>query len=194
VCLQRSGLHAANSCPDDGLSYKTIHDVDVQTARRRRLVPCGPGGSIHDYVPFYFGPLSPMLLRLKSGRVEGYSEGQEPIIYLVSTVESVIEAGLGFVFSDGHGLATFTSWFSDLNDLSKVDWDVVGKRYWADTIDNPDQQRRKQAEFLIHDFCPWWLINEIGVINRDVKLGVEEILHQYSNVLPVNIRQQWYYY
>ena len=30
---------------------------------------------MHDYVPFYFGVLSPMLLQLKTGRVTGYNEG-----------------------------------------------------------------------------------------------------------------------
>lgn len=38
---------------------------------------------MHDYVPFYFGPLSPMMLNLKTGRVAGYEEDQEPLIYLV---------------------------------------------------------------------------------------------------------------
>ena len=37
--------------------------------------------------------------------VENYDEGQEPLIYAVSTVETIAQAGLGFVFSDGHGIA-----------------------------------------------------------------------------------------
>ncbi|MCK4390123.1 MAG: DUF4433 domain-containing protein [Desulfobacterales bacterium] len=68
-------------------------------------IPCGPGGVIHDYVSFYFGYLCPMLLQLHTGRVEGYADGQDPIIYLVSTVQTVLESGSGFVFSDGHGIA-----------------------------------------------------------------------------------------
>jgi ssDNA thymidine ADP-ribosyltransferase, DarT len=109
--LRRAGLHAPNLTPNDGLAYRTIHNSQVQANRQLKALPCGPGGTIHDYVPFYFGPLSPMLLNLKSGRVEGYYEGQEPLIYLVTTVEDVLNSGASYVFSDGHGLATFTSWY-----------------------------------------------------------------------------------
>ena len=35
---------------------------------------------MHDYVPFYFGQLSPMLLQLKTNRVAGYTEGQDPLM------------------------------------------------------------------------------------------------------------------
>ena len=52
-----------------------------------------------------------MLLQLRTGRVPGYDEGQEPLIYLVSTAQAVLDAGTDFVFSDGHGLATFTDWY-----------------------------------------------------------------------------------
>lgn len=104
----------------------------MKESRQIRNVPCGHGGSFHDYVPFYFGPLSVMLLNLYTGRVEAYDEGQEPIVYLVTSVQRVVQAGLPFVFSDGHGLANFTDWYDDLTSLTAIDWDIVGARYWAD--------------------------------------------------------------
>ena len=109
VVMQRGGLHAPNFTPQDGLTYKTIHNIDVQLKRADKLIPCGPGGVIHDYVPFYFGPLSPMMLNLKTGRVAGYTEGQEPLVYLGTMAQSIAESESGFVFSDGHGLAAYTS-------------------------------------------------------------------------------------
>ena len=133
VCLRRGGIFAPNFTPKDGLAYKTIHSAEIQQERRVRRVRCGPGGVIHDYVPFYFGYLSPMMLKLKTGQVEGYDEGQDPLIYLVSTVQAACDAGKGFIFSDGHGLAAFTKWSDDLDDLDKVDWAMVYQRYWRDT-------------------------------------------------------------
>ena len=102
--LSRGALHAPHSTPEDGLPYRPIHNLSVQASRHIKPIPCGPGGTIHDYVPFYFGPLSVMLLNLKTGRVPGYSEGQTPLIYLLTTAQAVRR----FVFSDGHGLAGFT--------------------------------------------------------------------------------------
>jgi hypothetical protein len=100
--LRRGGLHAPNHTPADGLPYRTIHNATVQASRRNRVVPCGPGGTVHDYVPFYFGPHSVMLLNLHTGRVEGYNGGQEPIIYLVTSIGRIVAAGLPYVFTDGH--------------------------------------------------------------------------------------------
>jgi len=195
ILLCRGGLHAPNNPPNDGLPYKTIHNESIQCERRIRPIHCGPGGVIHDYVSFYLGPRSPMLYQLHTGRVADYHEGQEPIIYLVSTVKRIRESGVQFVFSDGHGIARMTDWFDDLNDMSKVDWDTVNAKYWKDKIDDMDRQRRKQAEFLVYRFFDWNLICEIGVINNMRKKEVELIMSGFDDIFQRNvyIRPEWYY-
>jgi hypothetical protein len=102
LCLRRAALHAPNHTPDDGHGYRTIHNPDIQAERRVRQIPRGPGGTIHDCISFYFGPRSPMLLQLHTGRVPGYTEGQAPLVYLVSSAQAVGAAGVPFVFSDGY--------------------------------------------------------------------------------------------
>ena len=193
--LHRAALHATNHVPNDGLPYRTIHNVDIQNERHVRAMPCGPGGTLHDYVPFYFGYLSPMLLQLKTNRVPGYSEGQAPLVYLVSSAQAIAAAGCRFVFSNGHGIAAFTEWFDDLSRLDDVDWSMVNQRYWSDNMNDMDRQRRKQAEFLVHQSCPWTAIGEIVVVNQAAKTGVETILARFDQALhrPVNIRPDWYY-
>lgn len=195
VILQRGGLHAPNHVPNDGLVYRTIHNVDIQNVRQIRRISLGLCGTIHDYAPFYFGPRSPMLYQLHTGWVAGYTEGQSPLIYLVSTVQAVVNAGLRWVFSDGHGIAIFTSWFDNLADLAKVDWDTVYARLWRDTVDDMDRQRRKQAEFLVHEFCPWEVIQEIGVLDGVAQAQVEAILKQFDVDMRrlVHTRREWYY-
>jgi hypothetical protein len=195
VLLTRGALHAPNFTPDDGLPYRTIHKVSVQAGRRDRPIRCGPGGTCHDYVPFYFGPLSVMLLNLKTGRVKGYNEGQPPLVYLTTTLERVRQARCRFVFTDGHGLATFTSWYDDLGQLNNVDWQLVGERYWADKPEDNDRQRRKQAEFLIWQSLDWSLIERIGVLNQQVQRRVEAVLDEFpQQPRPrVEIHAEWYY-
>ena len=177
------------------MDYGTIHNPDIQQVRRTVTVPCGPGGVIHDYVSFYFGPRSPMLYQLHTGWVEGYNRGQEPLIYVVSTAQRVQASGSRFVFSDGHGIATFTKWFDDLADLGSVDWKVVYARIWKDTVNDMDRQRRKQAEFLVHRACDWGLVDEIGVLDSRMKSKVEGTLAQFpaAQQRPVRVRAHWYY-
>ena len=195
VVLQRGALHAPNHCPQDGMAYKTIHNLDIQNERRIKRVRCGPGGVIHDYVSFYFGPRSPMLFQLHTGRLAGYNETQEPLVYLVSDAQVVAQSGARFVFSDGHGIAAFTDWYDDLARLNEVDWEAVNARYWADTTQDMDRQRRKQAEFLVYQRCDWTLIHEIAVINQAMKSKVEGVVGGFKAALrrPVNVRPDWYY-
>lgn len=193
--IRRGGLHAPNYVPDDGLTYRFCHDADVQNSRANVSISVGRGGTIHDYVPFYFGCLSPMMLKLKTGQVAGYNEGQEPLIHLVSTAQNIQSAGLDFVFSDGHGLARFTDWFNDLARLDAVDWAMVNQRYWADKLEDMDRQRRKQAEFLIFEFCPWELIQNIVVVNSTMKQRIESIQTAFpaAQRRVVMVNGGWYY-
>jgi len=62
------------------------------------------------------------------------------------TAQRVQQSGVGFVFSDGHGIARFTKWFDNLGDLDKVDWDAVYARNWSDTVEEPDRRRMKRSK------------------------------------------------
>jgi hypothetical protein len=195
VLLKRGGLHAPHFTPNDGLVYRMIHNVEIQQQRHIRPVSCGPRGTIHDYVPFYFGYLSPMMLQLKTGQVQGYTEGQEPLIYLVSTAQAIQQNGIRYVFTNGHGIAALTDYFDDLAQLNEVDWRAVSLRYWRSTVDDMDQQRRKQAEFLVHRFCPWSLIQEVAVIDGTMRAKVEHVMAGFPEGLKrlVTVRRDWYY-
>ena len=193
--LQRGVIYTPNTTPDDGLTYKAIHHQSVQAQRAATPVPCGPGGVIHDYVPFYFAPRSPMLYVNYKGNVQGYDEGQEPIIYLVSDAQTVASSGAGFVFTDGHAIVALSDFFDELAHLDKVHWPVMKSKWWNDTDRAPARQRQRQAEFLVHQFFPWPLIGGIGVINGQIKSRVEAILAGFPQ-LPspiVRVKRAWYY-
>ena len=136
-----------------------------------------------------------MMLQLKTDQVPGYSDGQEPLIYLVSTCQAVRDSGATFVFSDGHGAAAWTAWFDDLDNLDKVDRSMVYQRYWADSVRDMDRKRRKQAEFLVHRFCDWSLICEIAVLDTPMKRRVEKVMRGFADDRrkPVRVRRDWYY-
>ena len=193
--LRRGGLHAPNFAPNDGLTYKTIHDAAIQQRRHSQAVPCGAGGVIHDYLPFYLGPLSPMLYKLSKGSVAGYSEGQAPLVYLILWAGDVANAGLDFVFSDGHGIAAFTQWFDDLADLVKLDWPLIMAREWSDTLIDNDRKRRKQAEFLVYQSVPWSMVRGIAVMNEAIAVRVNTELDQYPDEHrpPVRVISKWFY-
>jgi hypothetical protein len=169
---------------------------DLKGRRSNTPVNVGQRGYLCDYVPFYFASRSPMLFAIAKGLVKGYAGGQANVIYLVSTCERVSELGLPFVFTDGHAVMDrLTNQFDDLDRLSEIDWPLMRSRYWHDTDEDGDRKRRRQAEFLIRDFCPWTLIRWIGVRDRERGRLVQEAMADAvaSHRPSVVTKPGWYY-
>ncbi len=191
--ISNGGLVAQSQISYAAITYCNIAHNSVQDRRSQTPVPCGPRGYLHDYVPFYFAPKSPMLYAIRMGNVDGSTAGQSDIVYIVSSAEGVKKAGLDFVFTDGHGIMDFSEFFDDLKDLDAVDWDIMSVTYWRDTLQDPDRKRRRQAEFLVHKQLPWASIEEIAVRNKSVESEVEGIISTSASKPPVSIRDNWYY-
>jgi ssDNA thymidine ADP-ribosyltransferase, DarT len=192
--LRRGLLHAPNARPNDGLPYSGIHATGTQADRAERVVPCGPQGTIGDYIGFYFGPRSPMLYRIHTGWNVTQVD-QKHIIYLVCSAQAVATAGLGFVFTDRHTLATYAAFRDNLAHLSIVDFDLAYTRDWKKRTDEPDRQEKKQAEFLVHREMPLALVERIGVLDAAAEARVEAILAQYPGLAHPVVEPQpsWYY-
>ncbi len=191
--LNTGGLIANNTLKQQQISYLDIAHRTIQDRRAQKLVPCGKGGCLHDYVPFYFAPRSPMLYTINKGNVEGYEEGQNPVIHLVSNAELVAANNLDFVFTDGHAVMAYAEFYKDLQQLSVIDWKLMQSKYWSNTNDDPNRKYRRQAEFLVHQFCPWKLITQIGVANNTVQVEVQQILQKFNSQIPIQVYPSWYY-
>ena len=170
------------------IAHKTIKD-----RRRDWPVTVGPGGTLADYVPFYFAPRSPMLYTIHKGNVENYDKGQKLIVHLVVYIEDLEAKGYQCVFTDGHAVMQMSEQYTDPACLSKIDWNIMNSRWWNDTVDDPDRKRRRQAEFLVHRLCPWPLVHEIGVINPQVYDLVIEKLADTKSRPTIAVRPDWYY-
>jgi len=71
----------------------------------------------------------------------------------------------------------------------------ISAKYWADSIEDLDRKRRKQAEFLVYRSLAWNLIQSITVIDARRKAQVEGLLGKYPDIHhpPVNIKRDWYF-
>lgn len=170
-------------------------------------------GTLHDYVPFYFAPRSPMLLTNNTAASRGdpnfpNAKLQTEIIYLVTYAERIAEQNLPFVFYTHHARMALSECCNSIADLHKIDWDlffetpVMGAeepryaKYWQDNQDQPRWVNRKatrQAEFLVHQHLHWQNISTIGTISEQGRLRVQQILQRFGVTTPVIIRPDWYY-
>ena len=173
------------------LKLVNIGHNNIKERRLRKPVPVGPGGTVGDYVPFYFAPLSPMLYAIFKNKVAGYTAGQQPVIYLCSSTEAVHAAKCRWVFTEGHAVMDFTDFFDDFKDLGRIDWPLMQAKYWFDNDSHPDRSRRRQAEFLVHQFFPWNLVTKIVVYDAANAKVVSNILR--GQLPAVDIKRGWYY-
>ena len=92
---------------------------------------------------------------------------------------------------DRHADLGYAQQFDDLTLLPiKIDLSVMEKKHWASS---PDVKEKRQAEFLVHDSCPWSVIEEIGVHNSDMESKVREVLLKATYHPRVCVRRNWYY-
>ncbi len=193
--LLTHGMFTKNH-PKADPGYINIGDsllIDQRSIYRVGINP--PNGVLGDYVPFYFGPLSPMLYNIKTGYRGITHRPQREIVYVVCRVDSLIENGVEWCFTDGHAKNALTEFYNDLDDLNAVDWNVVAERYWSNTDDDYDRMRRKQAEFLVKRKVPANCISSIMVYSEGVKDFVKEIITRLGLEIPVRVdkNNQFYY-
>jgi hypothetical protein len=191
--LAEGGLWCDAESERRGLAAQSVAHAHIKQRRKVKVVTCGAGGVLADYVPFYFAPRSPMLYSIHNGYVQGYDGGQQQVLHLVSSVEAIRDAGLDFVFTDGHAVVALTKFFAAVEDLDKVDWTVMPLVYWNDTQADPDRKRRRQAEFLVREFVPLECFTEIGVCTGTTAVAAHAHLAGHDDVPMVNVRPAWYY-
>src|ERR1044072_3864404 len=187
-CLWCDNEKAARQLDPVGIAHEHI-----KRRRAARTVPVSRGGTLADYVPFYFAPRSPMLYTINRGNVEGYQEGRGPLLHLVSSTERVTASGLPFTFTNGHAEMLTSSFYEYLTDLDKVDWEIMRTTIWRDTADDGTRKWRRQAEFLVHNRFPVELIAGIGVISNKIADSVKQILAETGHQIQVAARPNSYY-
>lgn len=150
-------------------SYKPIGDNSLIVTRNNFIL--NNGKHLGDYIPFYFGPRTPMLYVIQNGFNMVAPTFVENIVYCVTSVQKIIELQLDFVFTNGHAVDGFTTQFtsSDIEGIdSIIDWDAVNAKYWRSDTDL-DLKRRKEAEFLVHGDVATDAILGFIVFNQNAK-------------------------
>lgn len=172
--------------------------IGMGTIKQRRLtlpVACHPGDHVGDYVPFYFCSRSVMLYLIYRANSPdlSYRGGQAPIVHLQADVAATVAwadaQGTRWAFSLSNAGAYYTEFRSRLDQLDQVNWPAVAARQW----NHPDKRDSKQAEFLVHSFFPWHLIEYIGVHSTEMTQHVVQILQTAQHQPPVARQPGWYY-
>jgi hypothetical protein len=203
--LAKGALLSKNGGAAAGINYQNIAHAGAQGARAVRAVPNPPGGLVHDFVPFYFAPRSPMLFAINGGRVADCPWRQADIVHFETTVENVTALGQPFVFYDRNATLAFSTPYTDLAHLdTAVAWDLITEapqldgycKFWQSRPADAryaDRMERRQAEFLVRDHAPLHCITRLGVIDAQRQAEVQALLVQAGVPLRVDVMPSWYF-
>lgn len=134
-------------------NYRNIGNPELIDKRVARVVPVPPGGTLSDYVPFYFTSRSPMLLNIKTGR-NVPAVPMRDIVILATSLPRLASQGIPFVFTDRHAYLAAARFSSDLADLGRIDWDTLRRSDFKHDPEDGGKMERYQAEALIHRHVP----------------------------------------
>ena len=200
----RGALLSKNHLAAAGVDYTSIAHHGAQSTRAAKLVPNPPGGNVHDYVPFYFAPRSPMLYTINGGNVLGCDLRQADIVHIETTIDLVLRHGEPFVFFDRNATLAYSNDFTDINRIDAIAWDLITAqpqldgycKYWHSVSSNQqyvDRMEKRMAEFLVKTTVPVTAIQRIGVINNDRLSEVSEIVADYGLSIPTVAIPSWYF-
>ena len=77
--------------------------------------------------------------------------------------------------------------YNHIDNLAKLDWNIISKQYWYNTEDDYDRMRRKQAEFLVKGYVPTNCICELIVLTRKQVERVKAIQQQTGTNIPIYV-------
>jgi hypothetical protein len=189
-----NGMHCRNSGQVDP-NYREIGNPDLIAKRAHRAVPIPPGGTLSDYIPFYFTPYSPMLLNIKTGH-NGMKQTPMPeIVILVSSLHTLVEQSVRFVFTDRHAyLRTADDAFSsDLTDLGRVDWKILQARDFKRDPNDPGKFERYQAEALVYRHAPVVALAGIACHGPTQETHLRQLVQNAGLTFAVVARPSWYF-
>lgn len=179
-----------------GLDCKIVGMSEIKRRRLEELeIGCHPATKVGQYVPFYFCPRSIMLYILHQGNHPdlAYREGQQPIVHLQADLRATVrwadQNAVRWAFSTSNAGARYTNFYASLDHLHEVNWAAVA----ATDFRSAETKDGKQAEFLMHNWFPWKLVEKIGVFDQTIHNEALKALAAAEYAPIVSIERNWYY-
>ena len=171
----------------------TIGMDSIKRRRRYKALSVYTDLRVGECVPFYFCPRSVMLHKIHLGDDAelAYRDGQEPIVHLEADLHQAVSwadsNSRRWAFTTSNAASYAVEDYCDLSKLDKVDWNVVGARFWQGFRD------AKQAEFLMERSFPWELVEFIGALSPEIRDRVRAAMQGAGHQPLAEITPDWYY-
>jgi len=188
-----NGLHCSSSATKNP-AYVGIGNQDLISKRETREIPVPPGGTLGDFIPFYFTPCSPMLLNILTGRGGVQKRAKDEIVILVSSLPKLTEYRVRYLFTNCHAYLDMADFSADPQDLAEwIPWRKLHSRDFRRDPYDPVPFERYQAEALAHRQVPIDALIGLACYDESVKSDLEALCGARKLELSVRVREDWYF-
>jgi hypothetical protein len=186
-----NGLHCRKS-PMQDPNFVNIGITDLIEKRHLRQVPEPPGGTLSDYIPFYFTPLSMMAYNIYTGR-NVRQRGNDEIVILVASLLELQKAAVSVLFADRHASLVDAKFSSNLERLDRIDWKILQNRDFSRNNDDIGKTSRYQAEVLVHNQMSIDRLLYVACYDDNQKKWAENLVQQRGLALKITTNRGWYF-
>ncbi len=140
-------------------------------------VDCGPMGTVHEYVPFYFSPRVPMLLKILNSK----NIDQRYIIYLAVKTDVIEREDVVFTSASANTNIPPT-FYCEPKELANLRWSLIDSNDWSFS---DGDRHAKMAEVLIHEKVEFSEIDFIVVWKNKTWTKVNNILGETIHKIEI---------
>jgi hypothetical protein len=173
--------------------YVNIGNPELIDKRNGRSVSGPLKGTLSDFVPFYFTPYSPMLYNIKTGYGGIKKRSNDEIVILVSSLHKLSKKGVPFIFTDRHAYLEAANFYSDLSDLTEIDWSILQQRDFKRSPEDPGKFERYQAEALVHKILPCDALLGIICYDDTIAATLKKHISMRNLALSIHTKPGWYF-
>jgi hypothetical protein len=187
-----NGLHCAKAQLRDP-NFVPIGNADLISRRRVRELPAPHGGTLSDYVPFYFTPHSPMMYNIKTGYNGITRRSNEEILVLVSSFHKLSRIGAKPIFSDRHAYLKTADFFTEAEDLERLSWKNWQNRDFKRDPDDPGKFERYEAECLVPKHLPINGLLGVACYNESARVRAQAVADELGVDVPIKVTPRFYF-
>jgi hypothetical protein len=189
--LLAHGTHCRNS-PVQNSAYVEIGHPEIIDRRRAREVQVPPGGTLADYVPFYFTPCTPMLYNIVTGYHGLTQRARSEIAVLVTSMDRLEAVGARVVVADRNATLGHAVLRPGRELLGELPWDRWRSRDFKHDANRPDKVERYHAEALVNGTLPTAALLAIITYDDAAKATIAQAVAHAGLLIPVHTRPDWY--
>ncbi len=189
--ILRNGLHCSRSEVLDP-NFIAIGLPDLIDRRSKREVPLEPGGTLADYVPFYFTPCSPMMYKITTGHGGVVRRSRSELVVVVSSIHRLAECDVRYLIADRHAYLNHASFSSDPAAVKGLDWERLQARNFQRDHNDPGRFERYEAECLAHRHVPVEALLALACSAPAEQNSVQRAVAECGLELRVAVKANWF--